>query len=158
VPRWPATTWQQQLALLAPATRARAEQLTALVVGGQGKAIAALAGPQAQVAALGSFVHGVRGAMLVGSALTLLAAAVAFFGLRRFAPAPSVEPAAEAVGVPGADSAAEQQVEAGHGQRLAQPARLPDPDHAGVGGPVAGPWAPAQPRPALLQDRAARNS
>jgi MFS transporter, DHA2 family, multidrug resistance protein len=89
--------WQHQLALLAPATRAKAEQLTALVLGGQGKAIGALAGPQAQAAALASFVHGVRGAMLVGSALTLLAAAVAFLGLRRFAPTPSVEPAARAL-------------------------------------------------------------
>ena len=89
--------WQQQLALLAPAARARAEQLTALVLGGQGKAVAALAGPQAQAAALESFVHGVRGAMLAGSALTLLAAAVAFVGLRRFAPTPSVEPAAQAL-------------------------------------------------------------
>jgi hypothetical protein len=42
-------------------------------------------------------VHGVRGAMLVGSALTLLAAAVAFVGLRRFAPTPAVEAAAQAL-------------------------------------------------------------
>lgn len=88
--------WQDKLALLAPAARGQAEQLTGLVLGGQGKAIAALAGPQAQAAALESFVHGVRGAMVVGSALTLLAAAVAFFGLRRSAPAPSAEPTAEA--------------------------------------------------------------
>ena len=91
------SAWHDGLAQLPAATRAAAEPLTGLVLGGQGKAIAALAGPQAQAAALESFVHGVRGAMLVGSALTLLAAAVAFIGLRRFAPAP-VEPAAEAVG------------------------------------------------------------
>jgi serine/threonine-protein kinase PknK len=41
-------------------------------------------------------VHGVSGAMLTSSALTLLAALVAFFGLRRLAPTPSVEPTAEA--------------------------------------------------------------
>jgi hypothetical protein len=68
-----------------------------LVLGGQGKAIATLAGPQAKAAGLASFVHGVRGAMRVGSALTLLAAAVAFLGLRRFAPTPSVEPATQAL-------------------------------------------------------------
>jgi hypothetical protein len=67
------------------------------MMGAQGTAIAALAGPRAQAAALASFVHGVRGAMLVGSALTLLAASVAFVGLRRFAPTGSVEPAAQAL-------------------------------------------------------------
>ena len=41
-------------------------------------------------------MHGVGGAMLTGSALTLLAALVAFVGLRRLAPTLSVEPTAEA--------------------------------------------------------------
>ena len=88
--------WHEGLAQLPAATRAAAEPLTGLVLGGQGGPIAALAGPQAQAAALESFVHGVSGAMLASSALTLLAALVAFVGLRRLAPTPSVEPAAEA--------------------------------------------------------------
>jgi EmrB/QacA subfamily drug resistance transporter len=90
------SAWQEGLAQLPAATRAAAEPLTALVLGGQGGPIAALAGPQAQAAALESFVHGVSGAMLTSSALTLLAALVAFVGLRRLAPTPSVEPTAAA--------------------------------------------------------------
>ena len=88
--------WHEGLAQLPAATQAAAEPLTGLVLGGQGRPIAALAGPQAQTAALEAFVHGVSGAMLASSALTLLAALVAFVGLRRLAPTPSVEPTAEA--------------------------------------------------------------
>jgi MFS transporter, DHA2 family, multidrug resistance protein len=90
------SAWHQGLAQLPAATRAAAAPLTGLVLGGQGEPIAALAGPQARAAALESFVHGVSGAMLASAALTLLAALVAFVGLRRLAPTPSVEPAAEA--------------------------------------------------------------
>jgi hypothetical protein len=90
------SAWHQGLAQLPAATRAAAEPLTGFVLGGQGGPIAALAGPQAQAAALESFVHGVSGAMLTSSALTLLAALVAFVGLRRLAPTPSVEPTAAA--------------------------------------------------------------
>jgi Na+/melibiose symporter-like transporter len=75
--------WQHQLSLLAPATQAKANELAALVLGGQGSAIAALAGPPAAMAGLDSFVHGLHGALLTGSALTLIGSVVAFVGLRR---------------------------------------------------------------------------
>ncbi len=75
--------WQQQLSQLPPATHAKAAHLTALVVGGQGRPIAAAAGRPAELAALASFVDGTRGALLTSSALALIASAVAFAGLRR---------------------------------------------------------------------------
>jgi EmrB/QacA subfamily drug resistance transporter len=58
--------------------------LEPIVVGGQTRVVGALAGPAAQSAAADAFVHGVRGAMLVAAAVTLIGAVVAFVGLRRF--------------------------------------------------------------------------
>ena len=55
-----------------------------LVVGGQSRVIGRIAGPQAQAAAAESFVHGLNAAMYVGSGLTLIAAFIAFFGLKGF--------------------------------------------------------------------------
>jgi EmrB/QacA subfamily drug resistance transporter len=72
--------WHRQLSLLPPATRAKASHLTRLVLDGQGKVIGGLAGRPAQEAALESFVHGLRGALLASSALTLIASAVALVG------------------------------------------------------------------------------
>jgi hypothetical protein len=77
------TNWQQHISQLPPATQAKAAHLTALVVGGQGTPIAAAAGRPAELAALAAFVDGTRGALLTSSALALIAAAVAFAGLRR---------------------------------------------------------------------------
>jgi EmrB/QacA subfamily drug resistance transporter len=77
------TDWQQQLSQLPAATQTKAGHLTALVVGGQGRPVAAVAGRPAELAALAAFVDGTRGALLTSSALTLIAAAVAFAGLRR---------------------------------------------------------------------------
>jgi hypothetical protein len=74
--------WSNQLTLLPPATQAEAANLTPLVLDGQGQAIGALAGTTAEAAALSSFVQGLRGALLVSSALALVAAAVALVGLR----------------------------------------------------------------------------
>jgi EmrB/QacA subfamily drug resistance transporter len=74
--------WSHQLTLLAPATQAKAANLTPLVLDGQGQAIGTLAGSAAEAAALSSFVQGLRGALLVSSALALVAAAVALVGLR----------------------------------------------------------------------------
>jgi EmrB/QacA subfamily drug resistance transporter len=74
--------WQQQLALLPPASHAKAVHLASLVVGGQGSAVAGLAGRSAELAGLESFVYGLRGALLTSSVLALVAAAVAFAGLR----------------------------------------------------------------------------
>ena len=69
----------------APASaQGKAEKLTGLVVGGQSRKIGQLAGPKAQDAAAQAFVHGLNSAMYVGSALTFLAALVAFFGLKGF--------------------------------------------------------------------------
>jgi EmrB/QacA subfamily drug resistance transporter len=79
--------WQHKLPLLAPAAQAKAGHLTALVLGGQGKAIASLAGRPAERAGLESFVHGLRGALLTSAVLALAAAAVAAIGLRRSTPA-----------------------------------------------------------------------
>jgi DHA2 family methylenomycin A resistance protein-like MFS transporter len=75
--------WHQRLALLPAATQAKAAQLTSLAVGGQGKAVAAVAGQPAGLAALESFVHGLRGALLASSVLALVGAGAAFIGLRR---------------------------------------------------------------------------
>jgi EmrB/QacA subfamily drug resistance transporter len=86
------TDWQQQLSQLPPATHAKAAHLTALVVGGQGKLIATAAGRPAELAALAAFVDGTRGALLTSSALTLIASAVAFAGLRRRPCAPACDP------------------------------------------------------------------
>jgi EmrB/QacA subfamily drug resistance transporter len=74
--------WQHRLSLLGPGTQAKATELSTLVLGGQGKAIAALAGRPTAAAGLESFVEGVHAALLTGTALTLLSAAVAFLGLR----------------------------------------------------------------------------
>ncbi len=69
----------------APASaQAKTQQLTGLVVGGQSRTIGRLAGPKAQGAAADAFVHGLNSAMYVGSALTFVAALVAFFGLKGF--------------------------------------------------------------------------
>jgi hypothetical protein len=73
--------WQDHVSLLAPA--ARTNEVSTLVLGGRGSAIAALAGRPAAIAGLESFVDGVRGALLTGSTLTLIGSVVAFFGLRR---------------------------------------------------------------------------
>ena len=78
--------WQHQLALLPPASQSKAAHLTSLVVGGQGSAVAAVAGRSAELAGLTSFVDGLRGALLTSSVLALVAAAVAFGGLRRSRP------------------------------------------------------------------------
>jgi hypothetical protein len=56
---------------------------SALVLGGQGNAIAALAGRPTALLGLESFVDGVRGALLTGATLTLIGSAVAFVDLRR---------------------------------------------------------------------------
>src|SRR4029077_6386777 len=64
--------WQGQLSTLAPATQAKASQLTALVLGGQGAQIAALAGRPAEHAGLESFVYGLRGALIVSAGLALI--------------------------------------------------------------------------------------
>jgi EmrB/QacA subfamily drug resistance transporter len=80
------TDWQQQLSQLPPATHAKAVHLTTLVLGGQGKPIAAAAGRPAEFAALTAFVDGTRGALLTSSVLALVASAVAAAGLRRERP------------------------------------------------------------------------
>ncbi len=59
-----------------------AERLEQLVIGARGDQIGQIAGPEARTAALDAFVNGVQGGMYVGAGLTLVAAAVAFFGLR----------------------------------------------------------------------------
>jgi hypothetical protein len=74
--------WQHRLSLLPPAVHAKAAHVSALVLGGEGKAIAAIAGRPAEIAGLESFVHGLRGALLAGSVLALAGAVVAAIGLR----------------------------------------------------------------------------
>jgi hypothetical protein len=60
--------------------------LTTLVLGGQGKPIAAAAGRPAEFAALTAFVDGTRGALLTSSVLALVASVIAAAGLRRRRP------------------------------------------------------------------------
>jgi EmrB/QacA subfamily drug resistance transporter len=87
------TDWQTHISQLPPATQAKATQLTTLVLGGQGKPIAAAAGRPAELAALTAFVNGARGALLISSALALIASVVAMVGLRQRRPvAPGSEP------------------------------------------------------------------
>jgi EmrB/QacA subfamily drug resistance transporter len=73
--------WQDRVSSLAPA--ARTNEVSTLVLGGQGSAIAALAGPTAGMDGLESFVHGLHAALLTGSALALIGSRVAVVGLRR---------------------------------------------------------------------------
>jgi EmrB/QacA subfamily drug resistance transporter len=78
-----ASSWTDHISGLPTAIQARAEALTPLVQGGQGARILAIThNPAAKTAALDSFVHGVQGALLAGSLLTLAAGIVAFVGLR----------------------------------------------------------------------------
>jgi EmrB/QacA subfamily drug resistance transporter len=80
------TDWEHRLSLLAPAAQAKAAHVSALVLGGQGRAIAAVAGRPAEIAGLESFVHGLRGALLAGSGLALAGAVIAAIGLRSSTP------------------------------------------------------------------------
>ena len=77
-----ARSWENSVATLPPGQRAQALKLEELAIGGQGDAVTAIAGPQAGHNALEAFVSGIHGAMWVGAALMLCAAAAAFFGLR----------------------------------------------------------------------------
>jgi EmrB/QacA subfamily drug resistance transporter len=78
-----ANSWSDKIAGLPPQLHAQAEQLTPLVQGGQGQKILAITHSRtASANALESFVHGVHGALLAGSVLTLAAALVALIGLR----------------------------------------------------------------------------
>jgi EmrB/QacA subfamily drug resistance transporter len=91
-----ASNWHDKIAALPAGLHARALQLTPLVQGGQGAKVARITGnPELGHQALLSFQHGVRGAFLAGSGLLLVAAIVAFVGLRKV-PAPSHAPASTA--------------------------------------------------------------
>ena len=76
--------WSDDLSALPAATQGKLAGARELVLGGQGAVVGRIAGPQAQAAALDAFVHGVKGAMLIGGILMLVAAAVAYFGLWGF--------------------------------------------------------------------------
>lgn len=75
--------WHSRLSLLGPEARANAVDLTPLVLAGQDEVVGGLAGRPAEVAWLASFAYGLRGALLGGSVLVLVAAAVAAIGLHR---------------------------------------------------------------------------
>jgi EmrB/QacA subfamily drug resistance transporter len=99
--------WKDRATALPPPVRARTDDLSQLVVGGQGKAVLAVTHLRvAQEQALHAFVTGMRSAFWAGGALMLAAALVAFFGLMGQpvhqpaqapggAPAPSVVPPVE---------------------------------------------------------------
>jgi Na+/melibiose symporter-like transporter len=94
------SAWNDRIASLPAGARAGAHRLTELVVGGQGRAAAHAAGAHGgaiQANALEAFVHGFRGAMLVGAGLMFAASLVAFVGLvgLRVRTAPQPAPAAE---------------------------------------------------------------
>jgi EmrB/QacA subfamily drug resistance transporter len=76
--------WNLFASSVPASSKPKIDALTGLVVGGQSRRIGGLAGQQAQDAAASAFVHGLNSAMYVGSALTLAAAFVAFFGLKGF--------------------------------------------------------------------------
>jgi EmrB/QacA subfamily drug resistance transporter len=84
------TDWHAHVSSLAPA--ARTNEVSTLVLGGRGSAIAALAGRPAAIAGLESFVHGLHGALLTGAGLTLIGSVVAFTGLPRGRNAPATVP------------------------------------------------------------------
>jgi EmrB/QacA subfamily drug resistance transporter len=78
-----ANSWSDKIATLPPALHAKAERLVPLVQGGRGALIERITHqPKAAAAALDAFMTGVHTALLVAGCLTLIAAAVAFVGLR----------------------------------------------------------------------------
>jgi MFS family permease len=76
--------WSDFAKTVPAASRPKIEALQDAVVGGQSRLIGRTAGSQAQDAAASSFVHGLNAAMYVGSGLTLIAAFIAFFGLKGY--------------------------------------------------------------------------
>jgi EmrB/QacA subfamily drug resistance transporter len=76
--------WSDFTKTVPVAQRPRVAALNDAVVGGQSRVIGRQLGSAAQDAAASSFVHGLNAAMYVGSALTLIAAFIAFFGLKGF--------------------------------------------------------------------------
>jgi MFS family permease len=76
--------WSDFAKTVPAATRPKIEALQGAVIGGQSRVIGRAAGSQAQDAAASSFVHGLNAAMYVGSGLTLIAAFIAFFGLKGY--------------------------------------------------------------------------
>jgi DHA2 family multidrug resistance protein-like MFS transporter len=76
--------WSTFTKTVSPSARPKLQALNDAVVGGQSRAIGKIAGAHAQDAAASSFVHGLNAAMYVGSGLTLVAAFIAFFGLKGF--------------------------------------------------------------------------
>jgi EmrB/QacA subfamily drug resistance transporter len=92
--------WSDKVSALPAGVQAQAHRLDELVIGGQGGVVGRIAGPEAEHAALESFVHGVHGAMWVGAALTFAAAVTAYFGLRgtpAATPAPAERPGQVAI-------------------------------------------------------------
>jgi EmrB/QacA subfamily drug resistance transporter len=89
-------SWADTTAGLTGAAAARADTLTAAVIGGQGAVVGQAAGPAAEQAALEAFVSGIRGAMWVAAGLLLAAALVGFFGLRGHPEEPLLDPSVAA--------------------------------------------------------------
>jgi EmrB/QacA subfamily drug resistance transporter len=93
--------WQDTISGLPATLQARAGGLEQLVIGARASQIGQIAGGRAQDAAAAAFMHGFRGAMLVGAGLAFTAAIISFAGLRGTAaehaptpPQPDAAPAA----------------------------------------------------------------
>lgn len=74
----------------------QAPNLREAVIGGQTAMVERALGPGAREVAAHAFVSGTRAAMWVGCAITLAAALLVWFGLRRSTPAPQAAPTGEA--------------------------------------------------------------
>lgn len=74
----------------------QAPNLREAVIGGQTAMVERALGPGAREVAAHAFVSGTRAAMWVGCAITLAAALLVWFGLRRSTPAPQAAPTGDA--------------------------------------------------------------
>ena len=74
--------WRARLDGLPDAVRAKAAALVQQVAGGDGQAVGAALGPEAIAPAFDAFVSGVSSALTVAGVALVVAAIIAFIGLR----------------------------------------------------------------------------
>ncbi len=80
--------WLASPGALPETARAKAAALLQQVAGAEADAVAAILGPEARLAAIDAFLSGYRAAMMIAGVLLVVAAVIAFAGLRAGTPAP----------------------------------------------------------------------